>query len=290
MGWIANHLPNERGRLVFQVIRPAAHLQKQVVFYWLLKCDKSVPTIAELMIPDGLEEIIFSYGGEYHRVSSRDSTQRQVLTESYVVPLKNTGLLCSRINELNMIGIKLVPGSLYHLLKTSLGSLFNKTLPVSDINHSCLGDMEHELYDAASPYAIKKLLDESLSRLFKHCLRDALTTTTVHEIFLHSGNVSIGDIKQKAGCHYRTLEKRFKERIGCTPKNLSRNIRFNLAFHAMQEMERETNSENIHRFGYYDTSHFYRDFKFFTGALPNTLLCKDLSTEVINASNQQLIC
>jgi transcriptional regulator GlxA family with amidase domain len=66
----------------------------------------------------------------------------------------------------------------------------------------------------------------------------------------------------------RQLERLFKKYIGLSPKFYSRIIRFNHIFQLVKE-KRISWLEITHLSGYFDQSHFIRDFKAFTGEEPS---------------------
>jgi AraC-like DNA-binding protein len=81
------------------------------------------------------------------------------------------------------------------------------------------------------------------------------------------GMVDIETIAQSLTVTRRHLEREFKKIIGLTPKYFSRIIQFNYIFEAMQRKDNAWVDVALNS-GYFDQSHFIRNFKAFTGESP----------------------
>jgi transcriptional regulator GlxA family with amidase domain len=66
----------------------------------------------------------------------------------------------------------------------------------------------------------------------------------------------------------RHLERKFKERIGMTPKQLCRNARFKHAYKQIEASQRKKWADMALTCGYYDQAHMINEFRYFTGASP----------------------
>lgn len=86
------------------------------------------------------------------------------------------------------------------------------------------------------------------------------------------GNISLPDICENLGITLRTIERSFQVNVGISPKEYIRIIRFNHIFQYLLEHRFEGWQEVIHRFGYFDQSHFIRDFKAVTGHTPGEFI------------------
>lgn len=294
MSWMSD-FHNTEGNLQFKILEPAQHLRKQVAFYWILKCNIDVPLVEEYLAPDGFEEIIFSYGGPYRRqcCGENDEHFNETLSSSYIVGAKNTGLLCSRENTLNMIGVKLYPQSLYQIFGYSLDQHFNQTLSLKDLNDIGFRELEERLYDAASELDISKILDRAISNIVVDDIAHAKSQShqrinyATKKIFRHNGMLSIDSLIADLGCHYRTLEKSFIQQVGQTPKSFARNIRFKHALHAFSQTIDRNTPFSVYDFGYYDQSHFAKEFRAYTGTTSTQFVKNSgkISTQVFDISH-----
>ena len=279
MSWIGRSESHDS--LHFRVLPPCDELRRFIRYYWVLKCPPDAPFVEEYLAPDGFEEIIYSYGAAFLRTEVESNTRsRSTLNGSYVVPCKTVGVSCSRLGPLNMVGIKLWPNSLHALLDHSMKDLKSSALPLRDLSCTTLSSLEDQLYEASSETSIKDCLDKVLKQVFRAHSADPLLEYSLRKIFRERGGATIDSILKGAGCHYRTLEKNFQRTVGLSPKSLAKVIRFKHVFDRL--MSEQLGSGTWYEFGYYDQSHFTRDFKQFTGTSPRRFFQSRLvSTEVL---------
>lgn len=86
-------------------------------------------------------------------------------------------------------------------------------------------------------------------------------------------DVSITELKQTIPLSNRQLERKFKKLIGVNIQSYRRINRFQKAFKQIQ-FEYNTLADVGYNSGYFDQSHFSRDFKFFTNYRPNNFFEK----------------
>lgn len=271
---------NERSNaLYFKVLPPADALRHRVRYYWILIDDSQSPQIDEYLAPDGFEEIIFSYAEGFRREEiCAGETQRGIVRGSYVVASKSCGVTCSRIGRLAMIGIKLWPQTLHSVLRQPLHELAGKPIALGDIQSPVLEELEDRLFGAESARAVKSILDEWMLRSMPTDASDLLSYS-IGELFASRGTLSIDELIGRCGVHYRTLEKAFRERVGLPPKTLAKVLRFKHAFSSLSA-KADAGRLGALECGYYDQSHFCKEFKLFTGSTPTRFFRERLSVDV----------
>jgi len=286
MSWISRFDKNGPSNLDFQVMLPCAQLRPFVRYYWILKCHGATPSTDEYLAPDGFEELIFSYGGSFRRTEIQGGEiSRKVLERSYLVGCKTVGVNCLRLGDLSMVGVKLWPNSLYSLLGIPMSELHGKPLELLELRERQLLEMESRIFEADGEEAIKRVLDESLSPAELSRRSGGLVGSSIARIFEARGDIVIDDILRSEGRHYRTAERAFRERVGVPPKQLAKVVRFKHAYSTLSSRsERLPAAIGPLDFGYYDASHFAKDFRQFTGTTPKQLLRPQpgFSTEIFN--------
>ena len=84
------------------------------------------------------------------------------------------------------------------------------------------------------------------------------------------GNVSVQKIADECGMSKRTLERRFIEILGVSPKQYTKIVRFRSVLQMLQTQPLPPDWHDLlHRTHYYDQSHFIHDFQDFTGKSPS---------------------
>lgn len=283
MSWITTSPPARTEALYFRVLPPAPALRRWVRYYWVLKDDTRSPQIDEYLAPDGFEELIFSYAdGFRRRAICGGEAPEQVVGGSYAIGTKASGVACARLGRLAMVGVKLWPQVLHALVRSPLHGHAGRPLTFGELHLPLLAELESRLFDAGSESSIKEILDRHLPRALPRD-HDARLGFSIRELFDSRGAAGIAEITRRCGVHYRTLEKAFRERVGIPPKALAKVLRFKHAFNRLSERA-EAGHLGALECGYYDQSHFCREFKFFTGQAPTRFFRERLSVEVATAS------
>jgi AraC-like DNA-binding protein len=94
-------------------------------------------------------------------------------------------------------------------------------------------------------------------------------TGALQKIRHRHGNLSIKDLAEDLNFTQRSLERHFAESVGVTPKMYARITRFLAVRQAMERGDFQSWHDIIHRAGFYDQSHFIREFSLFTGRTPS---------------------
>ncbi|WP_244147625.1 helix-turn-helix transcriptional regulator [Leptospira yanagawae] len=150
--------------------------------------------------------------------------------------------------ELNEIGI-----SGYDLLnKTALDEMHSQLLETKD-NRSKIDELEKFLWKAVKKQTIDKRIIEAISQMNQT-----------------QGNIKINEIASIVNLSIDTFEKKFREITGGTPKRISSIIRMSSAIREIPKYNSFTRL--AYDFGYFDQSHFIKEFKSFTGKTPTQYL------------------
>lgn len=85
------------------------------------------------------------------------------------------------------------------------------------------------------------------------------------------GQVKIAELAHTLGVSSRMLERKFKATLGIPPKKFIRIVRFQKVVAQLRSGQDASKLIDIaHEFGYTDQSHFIRDFKDLSGAVPGS--------------------
>ncbi|WP_242393964.1 helix-turn-helix transcriptional regulator [Anaeromyxobacter oryzisoli] len=95
-----------------------------------------------------------------------------------------------------------------------------------------------------------------------HCRRGALLLEA------RRGQLRVDQLAAELGLHARTLERRFRDQLGMTPKRLIRLVRLRHVLGALRSGAFGTLAELALACGYADQPHLIRDFKALTARLP----------------------
>jgi AraC-like DNA-binding protein len=135
------------------------------------------------------------------------------------------------------------------------------------------GDELRDRLDAAStPERMLALLEAELRRQVAGVPGMGLVRHVSGRIAAAAGAVSIGGLCEEAGVSTTHLARRFKQIVGVTPKRLARTYRFAKAVRSVDAATAVDWGDLAFRAGYFDQSHFVKDFQSFTGCTPTAYL------------------
>ncbi len=251
--------------MFYQRIQPPKELANFVECFWVMEsADTTVQQ--QKIIPDGFPEIIFHYGDHY-RIKMDGNWETQSL--SLIAGQIKNHFYLENSGASGMVGVKFKPAAITHVLHLNMGDLTEKVLPLSEVDNSLLHRFEKNVVNAASFNEMIETATEWLTKNSGEINPEAsIIDQSITMIFSSNGAVSVTEICKTLFVTERQLQRLFKKYVGLSPKLYARIIRFNYIFQLVQK-QRKSWLEISHLSGYFDQSHFIRNFKIFTGEDPS---------------------
>ncbi|MXN92024.1 helix-turn-helix domain-containing protein [Flavobacterium sp. Sd200] len=154
-----------------------------------------------------------------------------------------------------------------NFFKIPLNELFSESVGMYNfIAPSTLENISNSLANAYTDAQRITVIEQFLISQLHSLSTDRLIEEAVRLITLTNGTMRIKELAQKLHISQSPLEKRFRKTVGATAKKFSSIIRI----HSLIDFANNGNdiAYAAHNAGYYDQSHFIKDFKTFTGQTP----------------------
>ena len=248
----------------FHRIPPPEELKNIIECYWIVENNDPFP-VEQKIIPDGFAELIFHYGDHYLiRLKDQWEEQSKNLYAGQISKffyLKNSGVS-------GVLGVKLKPGAFTQLYKVPAHKFTDKVVDLSTISQIMNVPFRTQLDSCQTPREKISILNQyfhTLSSSYSYGPADR----AVDLILSARGIISVRELCAALFISERQLERIFRQYIGLSPKYYCRIIRFNYIFQCIQNKD-STWMDIVHNAGYYDQSHFIRNFKAFTGEEPSS--------------------
>ncbi|MFL6575454.1 MAG: helix-turn-helix domain-containing protein [Povalibacter sp.] len=223
----------------------------------------------QVILPDGHSEIVFKLKGDFTRHSLHSDADESRVSGSYVIGGRSQSIVTRNLSELRLVCIKMNPRFLHALIQTSLADFRDGTISLKDLNSAMLSDLEDAVANAKSPEQIQRRLDAFfLRRLATLDPAPSVVDALVQRINASHANLSIMQFARTARLDPRTLERRFIAAMGMTPREYARIVRFKRAYGRWLFGDARSKTLKTHLEGYYDQSHFDREFMHFLGDRP----------------------
>jgi AraC-like DNA-binding protein len=220
-----------------------------------------------MLVPDGHFDILW-HSGSHFEYEIKETGQSN--SNELIIAGQMTRASYLNINfPVTIIGAKLFAHALHPLVKTHLCEFTDKVFNFEDIFEDSK-ELIKSMRIAGDKFEALRLLQSYLINKYSKCKDiDEITVNISREFFKESGNITLKEIARIYDISPRQIERKFDRFIGQTPKMLSRAIRFSGCLAAIQRSPGRKTLEVIHSFGYYDQTHFIKEFKDFVKLTPN---------------------
>jgi AraC-like DNA-binding protein len=247
---------------------PCEQLQPYVQCYWVLEHFANPHGTTERILPDGTTELLFHFGHLYKQlINGKIQTQPrsffygQLQHFIEVQPAGSTGI----------IGVRFKPHGFSAFTSLQASELTHQKIHVSTLFGAKGNQLEEQIYSATSNQERISLLRHFLIQQLKPIpAQNALLTHSIELIQRSAGQLSIGTIAQECSIGYKAMERLYQSKVGLSPKQYARIIRFQSLFKHYSSSSVNNFTELAYAAGYYDQAHFIRDFKHFSGVSPAT--------------------
>lgn len=250
--------------LGFQLRKPSPLLQAFVQDYWFIRSRNSSSYREEFLHPNGGLGTIFNFGDEFF-LDDEPIALASVLdgTNSFSRRLNFKG-------DVYAIGIRFKPSGAYPFFRMPIYEIVDNPYDLTELHINTAKELMEQLYHASYIVEQVRLLDNWLLQLLNE---NRLVASTVHGaiglIRQSNGQGFMSDIGDTIGLSTRQLQRQYKENVGISPKQHAKILRVEFARSAIKNLGELPLSHVAHHAGYYDQSHFIREFKSIVGMTPS---------------------
>ncbi|WP_212004630.1 helix-turn-helix transcriptional regulator [Chitinophaga sp. HK235] len=253
----------------YKEIEPGARLKPYVKCYYTYESDAGA-AFEDTVFPSGCMEMIFNLGDGLWQTATQGDFVTHPAIELWGQLLRP--LPVRSVGKHNMLGVRFFPHAAAFFLNDK-ADLFNDR--VTDYRHICgssAGQLHNRLLETVSWQQRIALVEDFLwQQLLRAQSRTGKVTIVGHvmqELNQPGFFDNIENVAARYGITSRYLQKLFLQYTGLTPKLYSKIHRFQ---NSLQLVIRKEDSLTAIAYdcGYFDQSHFIREFKSFTGFTPS---------------------
>ena len=224
----------------------------------------------ERILPDGCVELILNFGDRFteHHGDNKFRQPRNLLVGQMTGPI-----LISPTGVVQLIGIRFHPGGTLPFLRLPLNEITDQVVELGSVS----SNLENELLTVSDDLpTIEGRVTAIESLLLAHVLQNGNGSSLLQlaaRVVESGGLVSVDLLANEAGLSTRQLERRFLREVGLGPKMLSRILRFQQVFRAIERCDGAWAPVAV-ECGYYDQAHLIRDFNQFAHQTPAVLFAE----------------
>ncbi len=235
---------------------PPNNLRKYIDSFWFFR-NNTGGEINFPVVPDGCSDIIYYLNNSKKLADLEDPLITGIMEFAELIPVSDT---------MELFGIRFKPGVLWYILKTDMKELKDTMCSLSKINKELpnILHIDRNIVNEDIISGISERLEEILIRIFP----EDNFLEIVNELCTNP-ETAITELAETGGFSVKTLERTFSRRIGLSPKKFARIMRFQNA-HRMISRQGLANLVKVAlSSGYFDQSHFNREYKKLVGFNPN---------------------
>lgn len=258
----------------YQEYKPNAALCRYVECIWILNGQNNeTNSIVEPLVPGGRTEFIFTRSEILWHGSNRKKGSEKV-SSSFLLGQRNCVNYITCLNKYSSIGVRLRQGCLPVFIGVHASSYSNRISLLNKIFGTGIDHLTETLFEAKNTGDTIQLLELWLEKNITEPntdwrnLQEYLAKITTAE---NAGLITIKMLSKEYGWNDKKTERLFLKYVGFTPGQFIKIIRFRRAVEKLfAGYENLTNL--AYDTGFYDQSHFIREFYRYAGNKPSDFL------------------
>lgn len=245
--------------MLYKEYKPCDGLKKYIKCFWITEREYSKDFALgdiEYLWPSALTEILYVTGPNFTLLNDMNEI---TLPDEMVIGAYNRKFVLKNNGHIRIVGIRCYNHGANLLFGLDLNNIKNTIIEfnIEGIDKGTLNsDNKESIIEELNTYC-KKLIkeDEFVDLLYKLYKEESL---------------SLEELSREANLSLRQFERRIKKLTSFTPKELTTIIRFDKA--RIKMLFNKDYLQIMHDLGYYDYSHFSKDFKKYYDIIPKQFI------------------
>lgn len=223
---------------------------------------------AEPALPDGSPELILNFGDPFEHLVEGRRPRRQ--PAAFLVGQITAPMRVRPTGRIHLVGVRFEAHGAA-MLHRPMHALTDGWIAASEVAPGLVRTMDALGNRPSAERAIAAISEELIRIGAAARESDPRIARAVQAIRAQHGATSPEGLAREAGLTLRSLQRRFADEVGVSPKLLARIVRFQRVFVALRD-EPASWARIAAACGYYDQPHLVRDFRDFAGEAPARLL------------------
>ncbi|RWU07626.1 AraC family transcriptional regulator [Pedobacter chitinilyticus] len=243
------------GTVSYQEFLPHQQLQPYIYCYWQLKTNQKLnQPFTYRIVADGCIDIFF------------ELNQPQ---ENFVMGFCKKYTEFDLAEEFDYVGVRFLPSMFPQLFNVDASSISNKAVELKEVVPQVAAFIQSHLGANLDMNKVISLLNEFFLDLLStaNFQNDARFYNAIALIMKNYGVVDMTEID--TGLSHRQLRRLFNFYIGDSMKTFSKVVRFQNILRAKPSTQSLQQNKLFFDSGFFDQSHFIKDFKHFYGVTPS---------------------
>jgi AraC-like DNA-binding protein len=257
--------------MFYRKFSPPTHLQPFVECFFVWENSKILSTALSIESPPtGFASMVFNYGTPY-RVTSQ-KLNGGLAPKNFLTGQATKSYQLQLLGKIGMVGIVFRPAGLHTLFGLPMYEFSDERTNLRDVLGRQLDEWSDKIEEAISHTERIGLLEQFLNLQFLRKKSEPDRTDYAANLIVDKrGVINISDLMEELFVCRRQFERKFLQKVGVSPKYYARIRRVGVLCNELAQKRWQIADwqEVIYQNGYYDQSHFIKEFTEFTGKSPS---------------------
>lgn len=251
----------------FQFIKPSDFLSPYIRHYWVLEAEDSEGEVCERVIPTGNVEWMFHFGKPFVVKSTNQYISQP---RSLASGISSSYFDVSTQGQAGVIAVTFYPHAASNFLRFPLSEIEDSSVNLLDIYNKPMKEVEERISSGALIKERIRIIEHFLMKCFKPCKNNdiLLIRKGIELINQSKGQLKASDLSKSLLLTNKSLERKFSQYLGKTPKKFIRIVRFQGIIQHFSNSQNKPLTQLTYENGYFDQAHFIKDFKSLSGYSP----------------------
>lgn len=253
---------------MYRLSEPDRALTPYIAHYWHVHATAHAPfDLSVDVFVDARADLIFNAGVPYSRQVIGGASRR--LHASNLDAQRLAPIRIEQRGRVQVAGVRFLVGGLMPFLRGSLDALTNRVVGLAEAFGPDAVRLDAQLAECSGDaLAQRALLDAFfLNRLDERPAHDTLRALLAY-VEAQDGRLRIDALSRHSGLSPRSIDRLFRRHLGIAPKVYTQIVRFQRCLARLKVKPKVPLSRIAIDAGYYDQSHFVRDYRRFAGTTP----------------------
>lgn len=255
--------------MLYREMPPHPKLARFVKLIWVLQADDPDRLAKERIVPDGIVEAVIHFADPFLTLYGDGSVERQ--PTSFLISQTRRFIDLQPTGKSGFVAVYFYPWGAHHFFDLPVREFADQTIPASEVWGRSARELEDRISLAGdNEQRVEIVQSFLLRRLDRHYKQEV--DRLVRFVWQRRGRVAIKPMARELGVSERRLERLFNSSIGAAPKRFARITRFLESCRMLRCNGFESLTEVAYQRGYYDQSHFIKEFRDFSGVTPGAFV------------------
>lgn len=261
---------------------PARPLGDFVERFWQIS--DVPPHSKERIVPSGTLELVVNLHEDEFRIYQPAQLERcRRFSGAMVSGTYRSSFVIDAQQHASVVGVHFRAGGAFPFLGVATKDLADTHVDLQTLWGNAAVELRDRLCEAREPADRFRLLEDALKAHLFRPMDHHYAVPFALDAFMRGGSdSSIRDVSKQVGLSQRRFIQVFEREVGLTPKLFCRLRRFQRAFSELGHAKTPDWGSLVVDCGYFDQSHFIKDFRDFSGLPPTEYLSQQNSRVMEN--------